>query len=329
MSPVPTLDFERPIHDLEKKIQELEEFQVAKGVDLSETIEQLRAEQRRVARSIYSNLTPWQEVQVARHRGRPSTMEFIAMMFSDFVELHGDRRFGDDLAVVCGFATLGQRRLMVIGHRKGKTTRESVACNWGLAHPEGYRKAIHKATLAEKFRLPIVMFIDTAGAYPGVGAEERGIAQSIAENIADLSVLRVPIVCVILGEGASGGALGIGVGDRVLMLQHAYFSVITPEGCAAILFRSSERKEEAAKALRLTSRDMLELGIVDEVIPEPDLGAHREPQEAASRLAQALGRHLDDLAAIPTDELIERRFARYRRLGAFLSGDQAPQEQPT
>jgi len=329
MSTPAPLDFERPIHDLEKKIQELEEFQVAKGVDLSETIEQLRAEQRRVARSIYSNLSPWQEVQVARHRARPSTMDFIAMMFRDFLELHGDRHFGDDLAVVCGFATFNGRRVMVIGHRKGKSTRESVACNWGLAHPEGYRKAIHKALLAEKFRLPIVMFIDTAGAYPGVGAEERGIAQSIAENIADLSVLKVPIICVILGEGASGGALGIGVGDRVLMLQHAYFSVITPEGCAAILFRSSERKEEAAKALRLTSRDMVELGIVDEVVPEPDLGAHRQPQEAADRLAEALARHLDELASISPHELIERRFARYRRLGAFLSEDQTPQNQPT
>jgi len=319
MSTPAALDFERPIYDLERKIQELIAFQEAKGVDLSETIEQLRAEQRRVAKSVYANLVPWQEVQVARHRDRPSTMDFIGMMFTDFLELHGDRLFGDDGAVVCGFARLDGRRLMVIGHRKGKSARESVACNWGLAHPEGYRKAMHKARLAERLRLPIVMFIDTAGAYPGVGAEERGIAQSIAENIADLSTLRVPIVCVILGEGASGGALGIGVGDRILMLQHAYFSVITPEGCAAILFRSSDKKEEAAAALHLTSRDMLELGIADEVVPEADLAAHYQPRQAAKCLKEALIRHLDQLLAMPTDELLAKRYDKYRRLGKFLS----------
>jgi len=324
MSAPSGLDFERPIFDLEKKIQELAAFQEAKGVDLSETIEQLRAEQRRLARAIYANLTPWQTVQVARHRDRPSTMDFIAMMCSQFIELHGDRLFRDDAAVVCGFARLDGRRILAIGHRKGKSTRESVACNWGLAHPEGYRKAMHKARLAERLGIPIVMFIDTAGAYPGVGAEERGIAQSIAENIADLSTLRVPILCVILGEGASGGALGIGVGDRVLMLEHGYFSVITPEGCAAILFRSSEKKEEAAAALRLTSKDMLELGIVDEVVPESDLAAHYQPREAAKCLKEALIRHLDQLAATPIAELLEQRYAKYRRLGQFLGG-QPPQ----
>jgi len=319
MSTPAGLDFERPILDLERKIQELTEFQGSKGVDLSETIDQLRAEQRRLATSIYASLTPWQEVLVARHRDRPSTMDFIPMIFTQFVELHGDRLFGDDAAVVCGFARLDGRRVMAIGHRKGKTTRESVACNWGLAHPEGYRKAIHKARLAERLRIPIVMFIDTAGAYPGVGAEERGIAQSIAENIADFSTMRVPIICVILGEGASGGALGIGVGDRILMLQHAYFSVITPEGCAAILFRSSEKKEEAAAALRLTSRDMLELGIVDEVVPEPCLAAHYQPLEAAKALKEALIRHLDQLVAVPIEELLEKRYARYRRMGQFVT----------
>ena len=315
------LGFERPIEDLEKKIQELEEFQVSKGVDLRETIGQLRDEQRRVARAVYANLTPWQEVLVARHRGRPSTVDYVAMAFTDFIELHGDRRYRDDLAIVCGFATLDEQRVMVIGHRKGKTTRQSVACNWGLAHPEGYRKAILKARLAERFGLPIVMFVDTAGAYPGVGAEERGIAQSIAENIADLSTLRVPVVCTILGEGASGGALGIGVGDRLLMLQHAYFSVITPEGCAAILFRSSEKKEQAAAALRLCSSDMAELGIADEIIEEPALGAHRQPQEAAKRLKEALARHLAELRDLPIDQLLDQRYEKYRRLGAFVTGD--------
>jgi acetyl-CoA carboxylase carboxyl transferase subunit alpha len=320
MSTPTSLDFERPILDLEKKIQELEEFQTSQGVDLAETIEQLRAEQRRVARAVYANLTPWQEVQVARHRERPSTMDFVAMVFTDFIELHGDHLFRDDGAVVCGFARLDDHRLLLIGHRKGKTTRQSIACNWGLAHPEGYRKAMHKARLAERFRLPIIMFIDTAGAYPGVGAEERGVAQSIAENIADLSVLRVPIICVILGEGASGGALGIGVGDRVLMLQHAYFSVITPEGCAAILFRSSEKKESAAAALRLTSKDMLELGIADEVVEEPELAAHRQPTEAAERLKAVLLRHLEELLELPGDQLLAQRYERYRRLGVVLAG---------
>ncbi|HUT32073.1 MAG TPA: acetyl-CoA carboxylase carboxyltransferase subunit alpha [Planctomycetota bacterium] len=321
MSAPSGLDFERPILDLERKIQELATFQETKGVDLSETIEQLRAEQRRLASTIYASLTPWQEVQVARHRDRPSTMDFIAMVFTQFIELHGDRLFRDDGAIVCGFARLDGRRLLVIGHRKGKSTRESVACNWGLPHPEGYRKAMHKARLAERLGIPIVMFIDTAGAYPGVGAEERGVAQSIAENIADLSTLRVPILCVILGEGASGGALGIGVGDRMLMLQHAYFSVITPEGCAAILFRSSEKKEEAAAALHLTSRDMVQFGIADEVVPEPDLAAHYQPREAATCLKEALIRHLGELAAAPIEELLAKRYDKYRRLGQFLGGD--------
>jgi acetyl-CoA carboxylase carboxyl transferase subunit alpha len=324
MSAPDGLDFERPIQDLETKIQELEEFQVSKGVDLAETIQQLRDEQRRVARAIYADLTPWQEVLVARHRKRPSTVDYIAMAVTDFVELHGDRRYRDDKAVLTGFARLDGQRVMIVGHRKGKSTRESVACNWGLAHPEGYRKAILKSRLAERFGLPIVMFIDTAGAYPGIGAEERGIAQSIAENIADLSTLRVPIVCTILGEGASGGALGIGVGDRILMLQHAYFSVITPEGCAAILFRSSEKKAQAAEALRLCSRDMVELGIADEVIEEPDLGAHRQPDEAARRLKEALLRHLGELRDAPIDQLLEQRYEKYRRLGAFIAGNGKP-----
>jgi acetyl-CoA carboxylase carboxyl transferase subunit alpha len=319
MSTPHALDFERPILDLEKKIKELEDFQTSKGVDLGETIDQLRAEQLKVARSIYSQLTPWQQVLVARHRERPSTADFVQMLFSDFIELAGDHLFRDDKAMLCGFGRLDGRRVCVIGHRKGKSTRESVECNWGLAHPEGYRKAMHKARLAERFGMPIIMFIDTAGAYPGLGAEERGVAQSIAENIAELSTLKTPIVCVVLGEGASGGALGIGVGDRILMLEHAYFSVITPEGCAAILFRNSEMKEKAAEALRLTSKDMLELGIADEVIEEPELGAHRQPREAADRLHDALVRHLDSLTALSVDEMLEARHEKYRRLGSFLS----------
>ena len=319
MSSPNDLDFEQPIVDLEDKIAELQEFEETKGVDLTETIEQLREEQHRVARAIYAGLTPWQEVQVARHRERPSTMDYAQMVFSDLVELYGDRLYRDDQAVLCAFARLAGHRVLLIGHRKGKSTRESVACNWGLAHPEGYRKAMHKARIAERFHLPIITFIDTAGAYPGVGAEERGVAQAIAENIADLSVLRVPIVCVILGEGASGGALGIGVGDRILMFQHAYFSVITPEGCAAILFRSSDKSEHAAEALRLTSGHILELGVADEVIQEPELGAHRQPQEAAQSLKEALLRHLNELLAVPIDELIEQRHEKFRHFGAFAT----------
>ncbi|NQT51535.1 acetyl-CoA carboxylase carboxyltransferase subunit alpha [bacterium] len=319
MSSPNDLDFEQPIVDLEDKIAELQEFEETKGVDLTETIEQLREEQHRVARAIYAGLTPWQEVQVARHRERPSTMDYAQMVFTDLIELHGDRLYRDDQAVLCAFARLAGHRVLLIGHRKGKSTRESVACNWGLAHPEGYRKAMHKARIAERFHIPVITFIDTAGAYPGVGAEERGVAQAIAENIADLSVLRVPIVCVILGEGASGGALGIGVGDRILMFQHAYFSVITPEGCAAILFRSSDKSEHAAEALRLTSGHILELGVADEVIQEPELGAHRQPQEAAQSLKEALLRHLNELLAVPIDELIERRHEKFRHFGAFAA----------
>jgi len=319
MSPPNDLDFEQPIRDLEDKIAELIEFQATKGVDLAETIQQLREEQHRIARAIYGGLSPWQEVLVARHRERPSTVDYVGMVFTDFIELYGDRLYRDDKAVLCGLATLDQHRVMVIGHRKGKSTRESVACNWGLAHPEGYRKAIHKARLAERFHVPVITFIDTAGAYPGIGAEERGVAQSIAENIADLSTLRVPIVCVVLGEGASGGALGIGVGDRILMFQHSYFSVITPEGCAAILFRSSDKSEHAAHALRLTSRDMLELGVADEVIPEPELGAHRQPCEAAAALKAALVRNLEAILPIPMEELLELRHQKFRRFGAFTT----------
>ena len=322
MSPPNDLDFEQPIRDLDAKIAELEQFQDSKGVDLAETIEQLREEQQRVARAIYADLTPWQEVLVARHRDRPSTVDYARMILTDFIELHGDRLFRDDLAIVCGFARLDGRPVLLIGHRKGKSARESVACNWGLAHPEGYRKAIHKARVAERFGLPILTFVDTAGAYPGVGAEERGVAQSIAENIAVLSTLRTAIVCVILGEGASGGALGIGVGDRILMMEHAYFSVITPEGCAAILFRDSDKKEHAAEALHLTSRDMLHLGIADEVVQEPEIGAHRQPERAAERLKDALIRHLDQLAAVPIDDLLELRHAKFRRFGRFTT--QAP-----
>jgi acetyl-CoA carboxylase carboxyl transferase subunit alpha len=320
MTPPNDLDFEQPIRDLEDKIAELLEFQATKEVDLAETIQQLREEQHRVARVIYGGLTPWQEVLVARHRERPSTVDYASMVFTDFLELYGDRHYRDDKAVLCGLAKLEQHRVLLIGHRKGKTTRESVACNWGLAHPEGYRKAIHKARMAERFRLPVITFIDTAGAYPGVGAEERGVAQSIAENIADLSTLRVPILCVILGEGASGGALGIGVGDRILMFEHAYFSVITPEGCAAILFRSSDKSEHAAEALHLTSHDMLELGVADEVIKEPELGAHRQPLDAAAALKAALVRHLEELLPVPMDELLERRHQKFRRFGAFTTG---------
>jgi acetyl-CoA carboxylase carboxyl transferase subunit alpha len=319
MTPPNDLDFEQPIRDLEDKITELLEFQATKGVDLAETIQQLREEQHRVARTIYGGLSPWQEVLVARHRERPSTVDYAGMVFTDFIELYGDRLYRDDKAVLCGFAKLEQHRVLLIGHRKGKTTRESVACNWGLAHPEGYRKAIHKARVAERFHVPVITFIDTAGAYPGVGAEERGVAQSIAENIADLSTLRVPILCVILGEGASGGALGIGVGDRILMFEHAYFSVITPEGCAAILFRSSDKSEHAAQALHLTSSDMLQLGIADEVIQEPELGAHRQPLEAAAALKAALIRHLEAILPVPMGELLELRHQKFRRFGTFTT----------
>jgi acetyl-CoA carboxylase carboxyl transferase subunit alpha len=310
------VEFERPILELEQKIAELENLAAATGMDLGGEIQPLRERCRVLVEDTFTHLSPWQKVAVARHPQRPIFSDYVAGMLDDFVELHGDRTFSDDRAIVAGFGRLAGRRILVLGHQKGRGVKEKVACNFGSAHPEGYRKALVKMQLAEKFSLPIVTLIDTPGAYPGIGAEERGQAQAIARNIFEMSRLRVPIVCVVTGEGGSGGALGIGLGDKLVILEHAYYSVISPEGCAAILWKSGEMAPTAAAALKLTGTDLLKLGIVDEVVPEPQGGAHRDVRKMTNTLKDRLIAYLNELAAIPIDRLIARRYERVRRLGA-------------
>jgi acetyl-CoA carboxylase carboxyl transferase subunit alpha len=309
------LPFERPIVELELRISELKSLSESTGMNLNGELRPLQEKLARMTREIYAALEPYDVVQIARHPLRPQTSDYIAGMLDEYVELHGDRSFGDDRAITTGFARIGERRFLLVGHRKGKETKENIACNWGCAHPEGYRKALRKMRLAEKFGLPVVTLVNTPGAYPGVGAEERGQAWAIAENIQAMSRIRVPVVCVVIGEGGSGGALGIGVGDRVLMLEYAYYSVISPEGCAAILWKDGDRAPEAAKALKLTSRDLLNLGVVDEVVPEPLGGAHRAPDEIVAALKARVLAALDELEAVPLEDLLERRYRRIRQFG--------------
>lgn len=318
-------DFERPVYELERKLAELD----GRGDANAET----RDEQRRLRREIterrkqiFSQLTPWQSVRVARCQDRPKLTDYIDLMFDEFVELHGDRFFGDDRALRTGFAKLDQYKVLLVGHHKGKTLEERQQCYFGCAHPEGYRKALGKMKLAAKYGLPVICLIDTPGAYPGVGAEERGQAQVIAENMFEMSRLRTPIICVVIGEGGSGGALGIGVGDRVGILQHAYYSVISPEGCAGILWKSGAYAEQAADALRLTSRHLLELGVVDDVIEEPLGGAHRDHHQMAGRLKMYLVKTLQKLVKEPIDELLISRYEKFRRMGVFLESGGPPLE---
>ena len=316
-APAPGLAFEQPIYELESRLQDL--TRAAGGrPETEQEIRRLRRQLVEVTRQIYDNLDPWQVVHVARHKDRPYTADYLALVFDEFLELHGDRHFGDDSAVLAGFAKLEQYRVLVIGHQKGRTYKERTACYFGCAHPEGYRKALSKMRLASKFGLPVITFIDTPGAYPGVGAEERGQAWVIAENMYEMSRLRTPIICVVIGEGGSGGALGIGVGDQVAMLQHAYYSVISPEGCAGILWKGHEHARQAALALRFTSQDLLQLGIVDEVIKEPLGGAHRDHHQMAARVKTYLVRTLRRLRAQPLDKLLAARYQKFRRMGVFL-----------
>jgi len=310
------LEFEQPILQLEQQIQELQRLSSAKGIDYSIEIRQLQQERAALLKRIYASLTPWQIVQVARHPARPILTDYIDLIVRDFRELHGDRRFGDDPAIITGLGQIGRHRVMIVGHNKGKDLKAKIACNFGCPHPEGYRKAIQKMRLAEKFGLPIVTFIDTPGAYPGVGAEERGQAQAIAENLYQMIQLRVPILCICIGEGGSGGALGIGVGDRLTMLEFAYFSVISPEGCAAILWRDGAWAPEAAEALRLTSQDLLKLGLIDAVIPEPVGGAHRNPRDCAHGIEQYIIKTLNELMRLSVDDLLSSRFQRWRSMGS-------------
>lgn len=317
------LPFEAPIYELEARLAELEAKRAQGDGDSSARAEEIRLMRRELIalkRRIFANLTPWETVQVSRHQNRPQTRDYLDLIFDQFIELHGDRAFGDDKAVVTGLAHLGDAKVMFVGHQKGKNLAERTACNFGCAHPEGYRKALAKMRMAAKFGLPIIAFIDTPGAYPGISAEERGQAAIIAENLREMSRIDTPIVCVVIGEGGSGGALGIGIGDRLAMLEHAYYSVISPEGCATILWKSSEHAPKAADALKMTSRDLLRFSIIDEVVPEPLGGAHRDPREAAANLKTFLGHALRTLAGVPRDELLQRRYEKFRRMGQFLEG---------
>jgi acetyl-CoA carboxylase carboxyl transferase subunit alpha len=311
------LDFEQPIAELEAKIEELKHVTSESEVNIQDEINRLQAKSRQLTTSIFASLTPWQITQLARHPHRPYTLDYVQSIFYDFQELHGDRMYADDLAIVGGLGRLDDRAVMIIGHQKGRDTKERVRRNYGMPKPEGYRKALRLMHLAERFGLPLVTLIDTQGAYPGVGAEERGQSEAIARNLFEMSVLSVPIVTVVTGEGGSGGALAIGVCDRLLMLQYSTYSVISPEGCASILWKSQDKKEAAADALNLTADRLSKLKLVDEVVEEPLGGAHRDPAETAARLKAAIIRHLDQLASMPRDELRAQRSARIASFGEF------------
>ncbi len=315
MSVPAPLPFEQDIHDLEEQLARLEAGAEAPGT--ADTIRRMRKELLSLKRERYAGLKAWDIVLVARHPARPQTMDYVEMMFDEFVELHGDRAFGDDRAIRTGFARLDGQKVMLIGHQKGKSLAERQQCYYGCAHPEGYRKAMLKMKLAAKYRLPVICLIDTPGAFPGIGAEERGQAQLIADSILEMTRLATPIICVVIGEGGSGGALGIGVGDRVGMLQYAYYSVISPEGCAGILWKvaTDDTKPRAADALKLTSAHLLKLGAVDHVVPEPLGGAHRAPRDMANSLKSSLSRHLRELSPLSSEELLAQRYAKIRALG--------------
>ena len=318
-SPVPdALAFERPLLELEQKIKELRSLSSGTHFELAGEIEALEERLKKQTAETYSQLSAWERVNVARHAERPLTSDYIQMMLDDFVELHGDRVFGDDRAIVTGLATMGSTRFLLVGHRKGKNVKDRLACNFGCAHPEGYRKAMQKMRLAEKLKLPIVTFINTPGAYPGIGAEERGQAAAIAQNILEMFELKVPVVCIVIGEGGSGGALGIGVGDRVGVLENAYYSVISPEGCAAILWKSGDKAAEAAEALKLTGKDLLKLGLIDKVIDEPLGGAHRDPRGTVERVKAQIIEWLGELQKVPIETLLEQRYAKFRHMGVPL-----------
>ncbi len=318
--PSNTLPFEKPIEDVRARLEELESLVSQTSHDLSEEIDFYRTRLERLTREIYSGLNAWNRVQVARHPERPLTSDYLERIFSEFFELRGDGFFGDDRALVTGLAAIGGRKVMVVGHRKGRTTRTRLECNFGSAHPEGYRKAKRKMKLAEQLRIPILALVNTPGAYPGVAAEERGQARAIAENIYAMFALRVPILVLILGEGGSGGALGIAVGDRIGMLENAWYSVISPEGCASILWKSADGKERAAEALKLTAQDLLSLGLIDVVIPEPVGGAHRQPDASLAAVKVQILDWLEELGSIPIETLLEERHRKFREMGRRAEG---------
>jgi acetyl-CoA carboxylase carboxyl transferase subunit alpha len=311
------LDFERPIAELEAKIQELRYVGDDAEININEEIARLEAKNQALTESIFASLSVWQIAQLARHPQRPYMLEYVERIFTDFSELHGDRSFADDPAIVGGVARLDGRPVMVIGHQKGRDTREKIRRNFGMPRPEGYRKALRLMQMAERFRLPLLTFIDTPGAYPGVGAEERGQSEAIARNLAAMSALRTPIVCTVVGEGGSGGALAIGVGDRVLMLEYSTYSVISPEGCASILWKSADKAPEAAEALGITAEPLHKLGLIDAIIPEPLGGAHRDCDEMARRIKRALIEQLAQLDALGDDEMLEQRYTRLVGFGTY------------
>jgi acetyl-CoA carboxylase carboxyl transferase subunit alpha len=315
------LDFEQPIAELEAKIEELKHVSSDSEVNIQDEISRLQAKSRQLTTSIFANLSPWQITQLARHPQRPYTLDYANTICEEFTELHGDRMFSDDLAIVGGLARIGGKAIMLIGHQKGRDTKERVRRNYGMPKPEGYRKALRLMRLAERFRLPLVTFIDTQGAYPGVGAEERGQSEAIARNLFEMSVLSIPIISVVTGEGGSGGAIAIGVCDRLLMLQYSVYSVISPEGCASILWKSADKKEAAADAMGLTAQRLSQLGLVDEVIEEPLGGAHRNHAVIAERLKSAIIRHLSSLEKMPPDELRAQRQAKIASFGVFSEAE--------
>lgn len=311
------MEFEKPLVELEKKIDELRGMS-GESLDLANEIGKLEKKAVQVREEIFSGLSRWQTAQVARHPNRPFTLDYLNLIFTDFIELHGDRLYGDDHAIVAGLARLDGEPVMVIGHQKGRDTKEKVYRNFGMPNPEGYRKALRLMEMAQRFRIPIITFVDTPGAYPGIGAEERGQAEAIARNLREMAALTVPIVVVVTGEGGSGGALAIAVGDRVLMLQYSVYAVISPEGCAAILWSDGTKGAQAAEALKLTAADIKELDVVDEIIPEPMGGAHRDHEAMAKTLHEVIARHLNELKAIPADQLVENRYLKFRKMSRFV-----------
>jgi acetyl-CoA carboxylase carboxyl transferase subunit alpha len=312
-----SLEFEKPIADLEQKLEEIKRHVHGQDIDLDPEVKRMQEKIEATRLEIYANLTAWQRVQIARHTARPFFLDYVEKAFTDFVELKGDRLYGDDASMPGGLAQIDGVKCVVIGQQKGRDTKENLLRNFGSPHPEGYRKALRLMRLGEKFKLPVVSLIDTPGAYPGIGAEERHIAESIAVNLREMMVLRTPIVAIVIGEGGSGGALGIGVADRVLMLENAYYSVISPEGCAAILWKHRKHAPEAAEALKLNASELLKLGVIDQVVPEPAGGAHRDPNLAAQNLKEAVSAALKDLAKIPTDKLLQARYDKFRKMGRF------------
>jgi len=311
------LDFEKPIIELERKITELKSFTAREEIDLSDEIKKLEGRLDKLKREVFGCLTPWQRVQLARHPKRPYTLDYISMIMEGFIEIHGDRHFGDDKALICGMAKFDGKNVIVMGHQKGRDTKENLIRNFGCAHPEGYRKALRVMRMAEKYDLPVIIFIDTPGAYPGIGAEERGQAEAIAFNLREMTMLKIPIISVVIGEGGSGGALGIGLADKIFVMENAYYSVISPEGCAAILWKERSRSPDAAAALKLTAQDLVGLGIIDGGIEEPLGGAHRNPSKTAENIKKTVSEALKELLKYTPNELIERRYAKFRNIGVF------------